>query len=456
MKRKQYFHIAGIAAACVAALFILASCAAGESPQSGGEGGGAGIQEGRPSAESGTSAPEEVSRNPVKLSMYYHGGDLTDEEFQIYFLSPLAEKYPHITLELVRNQKGSNINDLIAAGSPPDLIYTPQNYLSELLDLAIAQDLRDWMRAQNVDIARFETVTINSIQSYGASGELIALPFSYNNSALFYNRDIFDKFGVEHPRDYMLWDEVIELGEKVARAEGDVQYKALYPSALWQFGQQLLVPYTDPSTHEPMLEHDAWKKAASYFKRIYEIPGNEGTTLADFFTAKDTAMYAGVTNYMFGQATQMLQQGVVFNWDLVSYPNFPETKGQSMALASQVLVMATTSKHQDHVFQVIDLVTGAENQLQLSRNGRLSSLRDPKLKEAYGSNNLALEGKNIQAIFHNTPPVQEVGLYFTELRTLLNQAQANLIGGDEDINTFLRNLNEQAGKIIAEKRATGG
>ncbi|WP_158301976.1 ABC transporter substrate-binding protein [Paenibacillus mesophilus] len=399
------------------------------------------------------AVPKQISNEPVTLTIYYYGGDLTDEEFQTYFVKPVGQKYPHLTLKLVRNAPGTKLEDLVASGSAPDLIYSPKGYMEDFIGLNIVQDLDSYIREQKVDLGRFEPVTIDSLKSYAPKFNMVALPFSYNSSAMFYNKDIFDKFGVAYPVDKMTWDDVIELGKRVSRKDGDTFYKAMYPSQLTQFASQMAVAYTDPKTTLPALESDDWKKAATYFKRIYDLPENRVTKLNNFFVERDVAMYAGVTTYTFGQVKELMSKGTPLNWDLVSYPNFAETKGQSMALDSLVLIMTSTSKHKDQVFRVMDVVTSNDSQLALSKVGRMPALKDPKLKDAFGSDNPALKGKNVKALFLNTPPIQNMGPYDLEVARLLNTLQPKLINGEEDVNTFLRNASEQAKLKIAEKKA---
>ncbi|RKN70676.1 ABC transporter substrate-binding protein [Paenibacillus ginsengarvi] len=400
-----------------------------------------------------TTAPKQISNDPVTLTIYYYGGDLTDEEFQTYFVKPVGAKYPHLTLKLVRNAPGTKLEDLVASGATPDLIYSPKGYMEDFIGLSIVQDLDSFVREQKMDLSRFEPVTIDSLKSYAPKYNMIALPFSYNNSALFYNKDIFDKFGVPYPVDKMTWDEVIELGKRISRKDGDTFYKAMYPSQITQFASQFAVPYTDPKTGAPTLERDDWKKAATYFKRIYDLPENRGTKLNNFFVERDVAMYAGVTTYTFGQVKELMGKGTPLGWDMVSYPNFPETKGQSMALDSLVLLMTSTSKYKDQVFRVMDVVTSNDSQLALSKVGRMPALKDPQLKAAFGSDNPALQGKNVKSLFLNTPPVQNLGQYDLEVLRLLNTLQPKLINDEEDVNTFLRNASEQAKLKIEEKKA---
>jgi hypothetical protein len=43
---------------------------------------------------------------PVELTIYKTGLNLTETEFQHFFVEPVKKKYPHITLKLIVDQQG--------------------------------------------------------------------------------------------------------------------------------------------------------------------------------------------------------------------------------------------------------------------------------------------------------------------------------------------------------------
>jgi multiple sugar transport system substrate-binding protein len=400
----------------------------------------------------GTDA-ENAAVEPVKLSLFLGGGQLSDDEFQKYFVKPVQQKFPSITMDFVKRGKGTQITDLVAAGTVPDIIFTPQASMEQFIDLNLQMDVRDLMKKYNVNTEKFNPLTIDGIQSYSSKGEIYGLPLSYNFSALFYNRDIFDKFGVPYPKDKSTWDQVIDLAKKVGRQDGEVQYEGLFAGSLWQFSQGLSAGYTDPKTDVPLFNTDKWKTAAQYYKRIYDIPGNQKAAFAHFFGSRNLAMNANVGSQMVEEDEKARNGGAPLNWDIASYPNFPEAVGKSMKMASQVLMPTSTGSHQDLAFQVIALVTGQEQQLKMSRSGRTSSLKDPSLSEQFGADSVALQRKHIASIFMNTPTPSIYEKYDLPARNLVDKVTPKLINGTEDVNTFLRNLQELGIQMVQEEKA---
>jgi multiple sugar transport system substrate-binding protein len=396
---------------------------------------------------------EKAAVEPVKLSLFLGGGQLSDDEFQNYFVKPVEQKFPNITMEFVKRGKGTEITDLVAAGNVPDIIFTPQASMGQFIDLNLHMDVRDLMKKYKVSTDIFNPLTIDGIQSYSNQGEIYGLPLSYNFSALFYNKDIFDKFGVPYPKDKSTWDQIIELAKKVGRQDGEVQYEGLFAGSLWQFSQGLSAGYTDPKTDVPLFNTDKWKTAAQYYKRIYEIPGNRKAAFAHFFGSRNLAMNANVGSQMVEEDEKARTSGAPLNWDIASYPNIPEAVGKSMKMASQVLMPTSAGKHQDQAFQVLALVTGQEQQLKMSRMGRTSSLKDPAIRDQFGADSVALQGKHIESIFKNTPTPSIYEKYDLPARNLVDKQTPKLISGAEDVNTFLRNLQQLAVQMVQEEKA---
>ena len=191
----------------VAVLFMLLGCSQ--------------VQE-NPEAKKGADDPK-----PLTLKVFQHIANISDGEFNEFIAGPVQRKFPHITMELVRQGNagtGRSIEELIAAGDFPDLIWTGSNFLYDFYPNDLLYDLNPLIKQYKFDIEKFDPDVIKDIKKFNSNGELYAVPFSVNYSALFYNKDIFDKFGVAYPKDGMTWNEYVELAKKVSRTENGVQY----------------------------------------------------------------------------------------------------------------------------------------------------------------------------------------------------------------------------------------
>jgi multiple sugar transport system substrate-binding protein len=397
-----------------------------------------------------TAATGEKLSAPVDLVMFQQGANINDEEFAQLIAEPVKQKYPNITVNLVRNKDGS-IEDLIAAGSLPDMTFTSHNSLNKYSQLGLAYDITNELKKNKIDIQKYDATAMKTIQSRSDKGEIWGMPFSVNFSALYYNKDLFDKFAVSYPRDGMTWDDAIELAKKLSRVDGGTQYAGLDIEAYERLGGQLSLSVVDRQTGKAALLSNGWPKVFQTYKTIKEIPGNtyKGNPKPAFENDRVLAMF-GSRGARVGEFEEMFNSGKAMNWDMATMPTFPESPGKAFAVDIHMLTILATSKHKDPAFQVLSYLVGEEAQSEMNKRGRLSSLKDTKIRETFGANLSSMKGKNIRAVYATEgaeePPYSD---NTSIVKKELGPAIKNVLNGKEDINTALRNAEERANQAIA-------
>jgi multiple sugar transport system substrate-binding protein len=106
--------------------------------------------------------------------------------------------------------------------------------------------------------------------------KLTGLPYQINSLVMFYNKDIFDKFGVPHPKENMTWAETADLARRVTRQDGGIQYVGLASQQDWHNvmrSNQFSLEPIDPVTHKATF--DGWKVIFEEMMPVFQIPGNE-------------------------------------------------------------------------------------------------------------------------------------------------------------------------------------
>jgi multiple sugar transport system substrate-binding protein len=396
---------------------------------------------------------KEVSKEPVTLKLYNYGA-LTPEMIDQLFVQPVKQKYPHITIEEV---KLSNvpIANIAVSGNEVDIITGWGSLLDQFGNFKLLTDLNPLIKKHNIDLSRFDKSNLEGIRLQSdtiSKGGLYALPFGYNYYATFYNKSIFDKFGVAYPQDGMNWDQAIELGKKLTRTEGGVQYKGLDPEGIEKVANSLSIPYVDPVTLKASVNTDGWRKAFELTKRINDIPGNSftitghGATVNRFTKDRNVAMLAA-PEVLNGMA------GVDFDWDVAEYPSFPERPHTSGVVQTFVLQIASNSKHPEEAMQVISLATSDEVQTALSRSGMmLGALQNEKFNKNFGADHPLLKNKHIEGILKTKPAPYVVVTRFTKARGILETKYKDYAAGKIDVNTALRQANEEIDAYIATEK----
>ncbi|CAG7626042.1 ABC transporter substrate-binding protein [Paenibacillus allorhizosphaerae] len=407
-------------------------------------------QQGGASAEASA-----VSTEPVTIRMFQSSTAITDEHFNSFFVEPVKKKYPNITLELVR---GSNAKatEMVTAGEFPDFIFTGIGSIDFYKSLNLPVDLNPMIKKKNFNIDDFNPRIIDQFKVYSDHGELYAIPFLDNYSALWYNRDIFDRYGIAYPKDNMTWDDAIALAKQIsAKSSGEVT--TLCPGAFNQFNTLLSLPVVDPKTNKAILETDKWKMLIDKFTAIHQIPGNacKGATqeAADFKAGK-VAM-AAINGGLMAELEELEKQGSMINWDMASYPTFSEAPGLRRRMDVTLLMLSSTSKHPEQVFQVMETVSSREEQVKRTRLGRMTAFKDPALQKDFAADVKVAVGRNIQSIFKTqasaVPPFTK---YNGPANTGLDNAVNEVLKGT-DINSALRAANEKANQEIARMITSG-
>ncbi|CAG7619234.1 ABC transporter substrate-binding protein [Paenibacillus allorhizosphaerae] len=441
-----------IVLASASLLFTAAACS---------NGGGAG-KPAESQSRDGKKATQSVqTTEPVKLSFYSFGVSLTDADFDYLFVQPLKKKFPNVTLDWIKSGTGAMPEDLVAAGNIPDIVFTPSPRLSNYYKLGIPYDLTEMVKRQATDLNKFDSVVLDNIRQYASKGELLGLPYTVNYAALFYNKDLFDSFGVKYPVDGMDWEQTLDVARKMTGMQNGKQIRGLDPGHLTAVGSALSLSFVDAKTNKALINSDEWRRATRLIEDMYRIPGNEFGKDRDtpnksrnaFLKDRNIAMYAYWANGMLGLFEEMEQKGEKLNWDMVTLPNFKEALGKNRTANSQLLSISSTGKNKEIAFQVIDYLTSDEAQTILARTGRLPAVSKPEILKSYGADLKSLQGKNASVVLKTKPASFHPTAYDDIVNTILENAIKDVMSGKKDANTAHREAEEQANKEIAAEAA---
>lgn len=407
--------------------------------------------------DNGAAVPS--APKPVDLFFYT---DVTDEVFQATWGERIRKQFPHVTVKHQQGVKGFRIEDLVAAGTIPDVMRTQTTTIrNEYLGLGLSYDMRELVKKHKLDLNKFNPVYLQRIinESGAAGGEIYGLPInSPSPLVLFYNKDLFDKFGVTYPKDGMSWDNLVPLVQQLTRSEGGVLYRGLttnYLSVLrdnaWSH------PILNPNADE-MADTAKWQILFNNLKRFYEIPNN---TMAATLNAELQLFYKERTAAMYvGQINQFNSFPADLSWDMVSLPQLKEAPGKLSQLTPPYWSITRQSKHKDEAFAVILDLLSEELQLAQSKEGKIPTLADKKLEQAFGQETPALKGKNTKAVFYHPfadpTPLRKAELPVVPLgtqQTILSSAFEKVVKQKIDVNTALREAQEQLKKELDSAKA---
>jgi multiple sugar transport system substrate-binding protein len=354
----------------------------------------------------------------------------------------------------------STLDKVIASGEVPDIIFGSQYYFDEFKQLDILQDLSPYVKKYNIDLSVFNPTAMDVIKQAGEHGEIYSVPFTLNYGALFYNKDIFDKFGVDYPKDLMSWEDLIPVAKKLTRLDGGTQYIGLSPPSIGLLINGMGLPFV-PANDKPDLTASPFQQSFSFIQQIFDIPGQVGPdnkftyNRNVFIKDRNLAMFPGWTSDMSVPLEEGMQTGFT-NWDLSGNPNFKDKLGNGRSVDFHLSVVSKTSKAKEQAFLVVMESVSKETQMLASANGNVSGLNGKEYEDHFAANLQSYKGKHIQNIFKtkmtSIPPESQYG---ADARKFINDALKQVETKQADINTALREAQEKTELAIKEKKAAG-
>jgi multiple sugar transport system substrate-binding protein len=393
---------------------------------------------------------EEEHKDPVTLIVWSQQQDIPSVEmFQELYAKPVHAKYPYITLEMVQ-AKQSPLDKLVTQGEIPDMFIITLLNFKNIRDFGLLYDLTPLIEKYHFDMNRIQSGLIKQVQFTSDEGQINSIPHYLNFNALYYNKDIFDKFGVAYPRDGMNWDDTIELARKVTRTDGGVDYRGLDPENLDRLNYLggNLGGLVDPKTDEPLVEE--WRPAYELYERILSIPGNKlpkfNSSMDFFLKDKNVAMRLSYSQF------DSLAKATDLNWDMVTYPVWKDRPNPRALAGGKGLMISNTSKHKDDAFLAIETLLSDDVQKEFMRNGQLSPLKDKAIQSEFGTKLPFLKGKNIKSVFTYEAGWYAPTQYDGFVAGIPKKHALDMYNGVKDINTVIREAKEEMTKIIQEKK----
>lgn len=410
-----------------------------------------------PDVENNEVEEVEEVKEPVTIRFWQAGGDTVDASTLMRSLLDTFEaKYDWITVDYEAIPwsadphtqfqtaiAAGDVADILVLGSPLDFQLAGEGNL-----LALDEVLSEEVLADISDVLKTEC-TYRGSQNPDFAGKMMSVPLYCGSRAIIYNKDIFDFFGVAYPTEQMSHAELLEMAKKLT---GDMNGKQVYGyctrattseqylNFAWNYGGQIV----DPSTMQAATDSEAWRKGIEDYLKFYSEgvtpPGSvqmDGTTQLQMFISGDTAMFMGAVDYAYEA------QAAGINVGIAALPG--ETYATSYTGADVVVVPAAT-QHKEEAALLMNYLMSAEVQAMYCKAtgwipGVLSAANDPFFSE-----------DEIQAGYAATMAGAH---YFGNfgvpgVGTILKEQIQQLINGDIDMETYIKNVTDAINLKILE------
>ncbi|GAA3400417.1 ABC transporter substrate-binding protein [Paenibacillus hodogayensis] len=404
--------------------------------------------------DNGTTVSPERGKEPVELTIVTNAGH-SEDAFNARFGDSIRKKFPNYTIKYIPNQ-AVKFADLVPTNTQVDIVYAAINdFMNGPVKSGMAYDMRELIKKHGVDTGRVGMDWVAGLSQMW-DNKIYGLPISLEALTLFYNKDIFDKFGVLYPKDGMTWDNVLDLNQKLTRVDQGVQYAGITISPAQHFSlSSLSVPYYDSKTGKSTLgsEEAKWKllyetiavkplQAPGYKDKVTALKGTLPAEV-NFLKDRSVAMAANLAHLPLN-AMEMKEM----NWDMVSYPTYKEAPGLGSQANLLLFGVTNMSKHKDEAMEVIQYLYSDEFQTITSRDGNIPAvISDERIKQY--AQNTYFKDRNVKAVFHlKFAPLSTRTLYDPDLSPIYRKYINNLATGEMDLNSMMRKVEEEAEKAI--------
>ncbi|MEF3308160.1 extracellular solute-binding protein [Paenibacillus sp. GYB004] len=436
-----------LGAAAMSAMLLLAACG-----KEGGGGGAAG--EPVPPGETGKTAEAVDPNKEVELTVYsLLGGNY--EGFMSSEGQYIQKKYPNFKFNYMLPGTGTTLRDIVAAKTPIDIIISSPD-LQQVIDVGLDSDISDLIKKHNYDLSRFIPVTIDMMKQL-AGGKVLGLPGRVSSYTLYYNKDLFDKFGVPYLNDKMTWEDILETSKKLTRSDGGMQYYGFAADIIALLDMNERAPqYVDAKTLKATLNSEYWKqkfdRTVPLFTMLPDIPDPALLTSLSksrdlFLKEKRAAILLGINDAGVRAASEKWD----LNWEISLFPAFKNAPKEGPQPSTRYYLIANGSKHREEAFAAVTQLLSDDIQRDQVKNGFTPPLQKADYMDLLGSGIPELKGKHAKALV--PPNYGEMNVkdkYYIAARAELIQAFNEVVGGRKDTNTALREAEERADKKIAE------
>ncbi|MEI8198646.1 MAG: sugar ABC transporter substrate-binding protein [Eubacteriales bacterium] len=185
-------------------------------------------------ASSETTSGTTAAKEQITLKMEEFSSSGGNEKTLAAMIAAFEKQYPYIKVDLQTigyDDYFTQLQTKVSGGNTADLFELNYENFVAYASAGALYDLKDAISSTKVDLSGFYKTAIDA---YQYKGDQYAIPDSFSNVVLVYNKDLFDKAGIAYPTNDWTWDDIATAG-KAIRALGDDTFGFYRPITFNEF-----------------------------------------------------------------------------------------------------------------------------------------------------------------------------------------------------------------------------
>lgn len=406
--------------------------------------------EGAAEAGGGEKAGDAAEPATIKFASWAQRGDTADVDW----IAGFEKKYPHYKIDYMAVEEANyseKLNAMIAAKAAPDVILAWECDIGRFAKNKAIIPLDDYIKKTD---AFQEDDLVPALTSFNNMlGASYGLPWCMAVEILYYNKDMFDKAGVEYPTNDWNWQEfedaarqltVVEDGKTVQWGVDSISFQGLWYSTFGSAGDKIVDNNGVLQLGEGAKKALQWQADLTNTLKVSAPPAPSGTNAVDLFSSGKAAM-TRMGNWMI-QTYRPIKD---FQWDIAP---LPRDARQYTTLHTGLFTIYAESKVKDAAWAFIEYSMSDEGQERICKMGTNPSARKSITAKGFYRAGGENGPTNWEAIDRS------VG--FAEFGYVVaNPGVASTFGvnafnavlmGQMDVDTAIARINEEALKVADE------
>ena len=300
---------------------------------------------------------QEAASKEGKTTIRFASWDTADDvDAQQKMVDKFNEEHPDIqvVLEAYGSDFDTKISASMGSGDAPDVMYM-WNYPAYHEGL---EPLDSYIEKEGEEYKKNFYSTLWNYNSY--DGQIYGLPVGFTTHCVYYNKDLFEKAGVEEPKDGWTWEDLEEKAKKINEATGVKGFSFSMKPDPYDYEMYLWSNGTAYCDKEGKMEGYINSDKALETYKMFQDMAKDGYAVAteksgsDEFESGQTAMFV----YGAWAVKKYTEAGV--NFGLAKLPSFGMEKSASI-LSSSGVAIAKSSKNKEAAWEFVKYWTDDEN-----------------------------------------------------------------------------------------------
>ncbi|MEY8746670.1 ABC transporter substrate-binding protein [Bacillales bacterium AN1005] len=343
------------------------------------------------------SEAKDTEQRVLRVATLWGGQD--DSYFRQQFTDAFELTHPNITVEVVPaveqssygfGTQGENqeipdtvesLKKIMTGDNPVDVIVADTATVKSLIQENMLKQLDPLMQEDKFDTTDIVPSVLEGIKDLGDQS-IYALTPTFSSSALFFNKGMFQKAGVEPPTDNMTWDDILNLATRMTKGEGKdyvfgfsfSTYQGGSPYySMQQYYNSLQLKIFDDKAEKMTVDSPQWEKVWSTVSKLaidkiipkgdepqdQDPNGRYNPLQGDLFLSSKAAMVIGDYSYInqlidANKNADKMEGFTKVDWDVVTPPVHPEAPeiGGNIYLSS-LMSINSSAQNPDDAWELI-------------------------------------------------------------------------------------------------------